>query len=371
MDWERRSAKAPNRTLYEGLAEADFLGRMVRNFHDITGLGLTQFTLLSRSDQAHRDTVWSEDHPKIMEEYRDYVFPQDPRMAAYAACVGRFHACWEVVDTEALEAMDFIGAWADRKDVDKRWGAASVWPIDHEQLGVLAVVRPRREGAYDLKELRLAERLKEHVRRAAQLHLFLANHREHGRAVSHAWGSGTTPVFLIGTGRRILSMNEAAEVMVQRCDVVQARWGLLCALNDFETRALDHALSAAALHGLFIPQGTLQVPLQGFGGQMAWAADIIAVAPVQQELGLNSAVRAIVTLREVRSKSDAMVRRLLFLGLSRPQALAVRAFRQYNDIPQASQMLGLTPRALRRLLRGALERLGCQDWMEFVTRAGI
>ncbi|HAJ44994.1 MAG TPA: hypothetical protein DCL54_00240 [Alphaproteobacteria bacterium] len=357
--------------LYDGVGEPNFYERLARNIHETSGLGFTQLTLIGREDMAHRETAWSEDHAKQMEEYRQHIVHVDPRVPAYLARPGRFRACWEVIDTQAFERLDFVGAWVDRKDVNKRWGAASVWHADGDHIGVLALLRSRQEGFYQRDELEAADVMRLHLKRAVKLHLFLSSDDCAVHPLRDRWAGKSSPVFILGAERRILAYNRAAEALLKRGDVVHKRWGVLNLRNMFAAQTLDQALASAASYGEVLPKGTLHVPLHGFGGQMTWTGDVIPVAPVQRELGFDGAALAILTLRELRVKGDAVFDRLRFLGLTRDEAIVARSLRQHHDVKRVAAALNLEHRTVRAMVQAIFEKTGTRDWTEFLATAKI
>jgi hypothetical protein len=290
--------------LYEGVGERDFLTRMTVAVNNGMSMGVTQWSRLDRASLKATDTVWSRPSPaSLYSEYERHYAVHDPRITAAFEKFGQFLPCWRLVDAGAFERSVIVNEWSDRKDVDTRWTAVCIWGVDDENLGLLALCRPRKDGPIQLDELKIVKRLRSHVRRAAQLH-FLFRGEPRGRAFDDAWCSRSRPVFLLGKGRRILAVNEAGQDLLSMGDVFQTRWGELTARTPRLLAALDNALAAARRFDLDIHPRPLAVAWPRLGGLTTLKVEVMALPGVAAELGLGERADAILMCREVPHRAQ-------------------------------------------------------------------
>jgi hypothetical protein len=294
-DWTRFAAG-----LYQGITNRNYFLEMTVTMERGVGIGMVQWTTVERSNGVPLDNCWSSPcDQKIIDEYTQHIQPIDPRIKASLDNFGAFLPCWRILDPKEFDKSPVVGDWTDRKDINRRWGAACVWNIDERHAGLLALLRPRTKGAFQIDELKVVKRLRSHIRRAAQLHLLFRDHPPRGRAFDDAWGSPIRPVFLLGKGRRLLTANAAGLDLLSAGDVFQTRWGELTAREPNLLAALDNALSAARQFDLEIHPRPIAVAWPRFGGMNAIKAEVMAVPGLTAELGLGERAEALIVCREV------------------------------------------------------------------------
>jgi hypothetical protein len=302
-NWTRLAA-----SLYDGITGHSFLERVTVSVNHATGMGVTQWTKLDRLTLSPADTSWSRPTPQTLNaEYEREFAPHDPRIAAALKNFGRLLPCWRLVDNDAFEKSFIVHEWSDRKDIDCRWSAVSIWGVDDDNLGLLAVLRPRKAGPIQIDELRIVNRLRSHIRRAAQLHYLFREQSSRGRTFDDAWASPIRPVFLLGRGRRLLAANGAGHDLLGAGDVFQTRWGELTARAPRLLAALDNALAAARRFDLDIHPKPIAIGWPRFGGLTALKAEVMAIPGLSAELGLGERAEALVICREVPRRQPAIL----------------------------------------------------------------
>jgi hypothetical protein len=293
--WRTLSAK-----IYEGVADRTFLERMTAALNDGMGMGVTQWSGVNRATMSASGTAWSRPSPpSLYAEYERYYAVHDPRIEAALQNFGKFLPCWRLVDPEKFEKSIIVNEWSDRRDIDTRWTSVCIWGVDDDNLGLLAFCRPRKDGPIQLDELHIANRLRSHVRRAAQLHFLFSETPLRARAFDDAWGSPIRPVFLMGKGRRLLAANEAGHSLLAMGDVFQTQWGELTAREPRLLAALDNALAAAHRFDLDITPRQIFLGWPRYGGMTALKAEVMALPGVAAETGLGEQAQAVIMCREV------------------------------------------------------------------------
>jgi hypothetical protein len=287
-------------SLYDGVADSSFLERMTIKVNSGLGMGVTQWSGLDRATLTPAGTAWSRPSPpSLYEEYERYYAAHDPRVHNAFQKFGQFVPCWQLVDAEAFDKSAIVNEWSDRKDIDTRWAAVSIWGVDDKNLGLLALCRPRKEGPIQLDELRPAKRLRSHIRRAAQLHYLFREQSPRGRAFDDAWGSRSQAVFLLGHGRRLLGSNGAGHDLLAMGDVFQMRWGELVSREPRLSAALDTAIAAARRFDLDILPRPIAIGWPRFGGEATLRMEAMALPGIAADLGLGERVQTLLMCREV------------------------------------------------------------------------
>lgn len=298
-DWTRFAVG-----LYEGVSEATFLSKMTVKLENGLGLGLAQWNRIDRTTLTVSDTTWSKPTPPSLNaEYERNYAPHDPRIKSAFQNFGQFLPCWRLVDSAEFEKSIIVNEWSDRRDVAARWTAVCIWGIDKTSLGLLAFCRPRKDGPIQMEELRIVKRLRSHVRRAAQLHHLFRDEPPRGRAFDDAWNSRSQAVFLMGKGRRLLSMNHAAQSPLELGDVFHTRWGELSAREHRLAATLDNALAAARKFDLAIYPRPIAFAWPRFGGEVTLRTEILALHGVVAELGMGEQAEAVIICRDVPHRS--------------------------------------------------------------------
>jgi PAS domain-containing protein len=239
-----------------------------------------------------------------MDEYIEHIQPVDPRVHASLANYGVFLPCWKILDPAEFDKSPVVGDWTDRKDINRRWGAACVWDIDQAHAGLLAFLRPRTEGAFQMEELAPVKRLRSHVRRAAQLH-FLFRGAPGGRIFDHMWGAQSQAVFLLGRGKRLLGANEAAHEILRSGEIFAAAWGELIAREPRLAATLDHALAAARQFDLTIHPRSVTFAWPFKDGRTALHAEAMALPGLAAETGVGERVELLLFARTLLRQRKA------------------------------------------------------------------
>jgi hypothetical protein len=287
-------------SLYEGVTGYSFLERMTVSLNRALGMGVTQWSSVDRKTMSATGTVWSRPSPaSLYEEYARHYAVHDPRIEAAMRNFGRVLPCWRLVDAREFDKSIIVNEWSDRKDIDTRWSAISISGVDEDNLGLLAILRPRKDGPILFEELKIVKRLRSHIRRAAQLHNLFREQPPRGRAFDDAWGSRSRAVFILGRGRRLLTSNDGAQNLLQMGDVFQTRWGELTARDPILLATLDHALGAALQFDLSVSPRPIVFGWPRYGGMTTLRAEVMALPGIAAEIGLGERAEAILMCRDV------------------------------------------------------------------------
>jgi hypothetical protein len=290
--WTRFAA-----SLYQGLSAGDFLHGLTVRMEKRVGIGMVQWTTIKHATGQPIDNCWSTPcDPKLIDEYVEHIQPVDPRIHASLANFGAFLPCWSILDPFEFDKSPVVGDWTDRKDVNRRWGAACIWDIDAAHAGLLAFLRPRTEGAFQMEELAPVKRLRSHIRRAAQLH-FLFRDAPGGRLFDRAWGAQNQSVLLLGRGKRLLGANGAAHKLLRDGDVFTAAWGELIAKEPWLAATFDNALAAARQFDLTIHPRSVTFIWPRKDGQSALHAEVMALPGLGAETGIGERVELLLFAR--------------------------------------------------------------------------
>jgi hypothetical protein len=352
----RRSIDHFVRGLYDGITDAGYFDRLMRRAAADFGLYTAQWTDIDWRTNAAVGNYWSERFPELIVEYERDIWPHDPRIHGVLAHAGQFRTCWEVSDAAAFDKSWLAGEWTDRKDVDRRWGAGVVMPIDEQHAAFFTFIRPRRLGPVQLDELKTPRMLARHLRRAAELRLLLAGSLLASGFFADQWGSANRAVFWLGSERRVLARNMAAERLLSLGYVLTARWGRLAARTPHDDAVLEAALQAALREPP--PPAQIIAPLSGTGEGVAWKVRVVSLGSAASEIGVACGASLILAVDEVARSSPIDPRPLLRLGLRPTEAVLTLALNGGLGLQEAAAQLGLNPKAARHMLEEAALRLG-------------
>lgn len=347
--------------------EPDFLLRLGELLDRRTGIGMFQTQRIDLRTGAAGSVYFSRGFAmNVAGEYESWVMANDPRVPAVASAPGQIRACWGWIDEADFEKSEVV-CWLDRPDIDMRWGAAGLLPVNEESAMLVAGFRPRREGQFEASEVTLLQALAPLLSRTADLHMRLAeaaNFRASFLANCSRCGEAA---FILSARLGLLGTNAEAEALLSAGVVRLAGGGL-----ELGDRRDQSALIEAAAAALAQPDRTKPVrpfPLHVRGRVLVGRVLMIAGVP---SFGLARAQLLLLVSDRNRERAAAAID-LSGFGLTPREAELALALAGGATVQEHADARGISKETARIQLKACLQKLGVRrqsGLVRFITRLG-
>jgi DNA-binding CsgD family transcriptional regulator len=246
--------------------------------------------------------------------------------------------------------------------------AAGMVEVGPEALSVISVNGSEHREPLGDEDAALLEALVPHIRRAMQLHRRLLLADSASEDFASVMDSAPRPVLLVGSGGRIIFMNQAAVRLTGMRDGLRMDDGELRAGRVADTTRLRSLLDDAA--------GTSSGRGVGTGGVLALGRPsgrrplVVLVCPLSSQRALFAGVGPAVAVVFVTDPDqvvipDAAALRVLF-GLTPAEAKVTRLVAQGATLAEAAARLGVTRETIRTRMKTIFEKTDTHRQAELV-----
>jgi DNA-binding CsgD family transcriptional regulator len=240
------------------------------------------------------------------------------------------------------------------------------------EVSALTINRPEHWGPFEREDLELAERLRNHIRRAFELTARLGDLGLVGEGAAAALDQSPHAAFILTDGAMLRQANQAAEQLLTGHSGLVVRQGRLSASSPAASRQLDALVAAAASPDpLLRTGGSMALYVRGKRSPLA-----VTVAPIRSErlalFGHRPSVIVSVADPDAQCQlEDAELQRLF--GFTPAEARVALALLAGATVREAAARLDVSYHTVRHQLQNLLDKTGTTRQAELIallTRAG-
>jgi DNA-binding CsgD family transcriptional regulator len=198
--------------------------------------------------------------PEFLHGYATHFAPMNPWLTARKRLQPGHAVTGQMfVADDVLLRSEFYQDFLRQEDVFHVVGARIF--EKEEFASQLTLLRPRRKRAFGANAVNILDRLTPHLEQAMRLHHKLSEAGHHYRSLLEVINTITIGVFLVNDIGYVVEMNRAASEIVESCDGLLVRKGVLEAARSNENTTLKNLIAASALVGQnkVYPGGTVLV----------------------------------------------------------------------------------------------------------------
>jgi DNA-binding CsgD family transcriptional regulator len=353
---------------YQAAVEPNLWPDLLREFSDSIGGIAGALHWFDRSTGAHVYGSHSGLLDDGLAEYADHYWAQDPRVKwAFTHPPGDVFVDYNFTSERQMDRSEYYSDFLRRQGL--RYCIGIVALNERNQHCGIAVHRSRRQGAFDMPEMRIVRRLVPHFRRAVQLQERFSAVQARERCLSDAIDRLAMGTIFVDSGSRPLQMNRAAENILRQGDGLVATRNGLAAAQSAVTASLRRAVFEAAATGagrgfaagaaMRLPRPSAKRPLE------------ILIAPLpdhHQSLG-PTAPAAVVFVTDPhhipRTRTDLLAE---LHGLTRAEAELAEALVEGKTLASFAEETGRRPQTVRKTMKQVFAKTDTARQSELVLR---
>lgn len=354
--------------MYDAVLEPNYFQHMVELIDSNVDLGMIQFQAINLTNQTYGENHWSRPYPpNIIEEYRTHILPIDPRPRAAEKFFGQLVPCWQLIEPGEFDKSEIVRGWLDRKDVDRRWSAGCVWPIDRDEIAFLTALRPRREGAFGAAELSKLRAILPYVRRTAELHLKLSNLRHRTSNLAHAVDTLPHAIIVLDEARNIVSRSCAGEHLLALADGFTEKKGKLSCVRETDIKFVDRALAEAVSSHAQANDACLSFEVRRAHGRLPLRVRAVPLKPPSARISSPPAVLMLL-IEDPSAAVSGPFEVLRGFGLTPAEAKLAIAIAEGQSVKLFAEDRGLSQETVRTQLKRAMHKLSVSRQVELVRK---
>lgn len=354
--------------ILDAIGAEDFLLQVGEIVDRRTGLGMVQTQALDLKTGRAGDTLFSRGYAMdVAGEYERWVFATDPRVPAVQARLGTISACWQLIEPEKFDRSEIVRGWLDRPEIDMRWGMAGALPVEDGTAMLLAVMRPRREGAHSAEDVTAVQQLAPILRRAGRLHLRLAGERARPHALAEASARRGEAMVLLDGEMRLVLTNSVGEGLIDAGAAALDRCGRFVLKDPASQARLDAAVEAA-LPGAHASHGDSAFPVRLL--DRVHICRVIALGGIAPSHGFPPRATVAVFVSDPLAARPA-VAALRRFGLTQSEAETASAVANGETVSEIADRRRTSVDTVRTQIKIAMQKLGVRrqvDLTRFVAR---
>jgi len=238
---------------------------------------------------------------------------------------------------------------------------------DRERVGVLRVLRSRRQRCFDADDLKLLRLLVPHVGRALRLHRKLATARGQAATGNEVLDWFPTGVILLSRSGHVLTTNRAASAILARRDGLAVGPRRLCAADQHTSTALQTLIWRASNQNpgpTWSPVETMRLARPSGARPL----DVL-VAPVRSSFlaSLDQQAVVVVFVADPEDRIGTPVEIVAcYLGLTFSEAKLVLALAQGKTLQEAADEFGISAHTALTQRKSAMAKTGVRRQSELV-----
>ncbi len=322
----------------------------------IPGCGSNLFSQNTLYNIAQVHYSWG-DNPHYVQLYLDKYVNLNPFFPAIAFDeVGRVGVQSDVVPFDEFHQTRFYREWCEPQGyVDCLYCV-----LDKSETGcaMITVRRNKEDGPVDDEACRRMRLVVPHVRRAVLISRALEHSQATTTNLTELFDRMSAAIFLVGSGGRIVYVNEAGERLLSQNDVLVRRMDSLVILDPRATAALNSIILIKD-HNAGDDENSAPIPLTGKIGESYFAHILPLTSGLRRQVADGYAARAAVFIRKAK------------LGWASPAELVAKAYKltsseirvlyavaEEEGIGKVAEMLGISGETVRTHLKHIFEKTG-------------
>lgn len=354
--------------MYDAVLEPNYFQHMVELIDRSVDLGMIQFQAINLTNETYGENHWSRPYPpNIVEEYRAHILPIDPRPRAAGKFFGQLVPCWQLIEPAEFDKSEIVRGWLDRKDVDRRWSAGCVWPIDRDEIAFLTALRPRREGAFGDAELGKLRAILPYVRRTAELHLKLSNLRHRVSNLVHTVDTLPRAIIVLDEARNIVSRSHEGERLLALADGFTAKRGKLGCAREADIKFVDRALAEVASGHPRADDACLSFEVRRTHGRPPFRVRAVPLKPPSAQIGASSALLMLL-VEDPTAAVRGPFEMLRAFGLTPAETKLAIAIAEGQSVKLFAEHRGLSQETVRTQLKRAMHKLSVSRQVDLVRK---
>jgi|GEM_PF-3698252 len=357
-------------TVYGSAGDAGYWQRVVEAFSSCVDGGVGQISAHGpRWGDVRIFAVPAFVPQAAIEDYIQVYADGDPRVAGAADRSGRMVACHELVDTDSFERTALVTEFLDRKELNLRWCCGHVEGLDTDTTMLVSLMRERRRGPFEPREVAAIERLSRHLHRAARLHADLAQTELALARLEATLDQLSDAVFVCERDGRVRHMNQAAVRLAERGDSVLVAAGFLRAAQIDAVQRLARAMTDAACLSPNFPSGRADVVLH----RPADGSPVVArLHPLPRHLGTDVRTargEIVIVVRDPITSSLSDAGALRALGMTAREIHLTQALIDGKTLAEHAAERNVSIETVRSQMKSALSKAGVSRQAELVALA--
>jgi len=226
-----------------------------------SAFGSTSATLLIQESGQPKILTMTENIRSSMDSYKQYFWDKDVWVqSGLRFAMPQVRVSQEFLPDAEFQETEFYREWVRHIDIFHMVG--SIFRAGQDDLGVIAIHRPRSAGSYQEEDKTLVARFLPHLQRALQIRKRLGQASELQRLSLEALSRTDTAIILVAADGRIIFANPDAEALLTRGRALRIQSGRLAAATPSDTARLLSLIRSASNMGEARnePGGVMAIP---------------------------------------------------------------------------------------------------------------
>jgi len=348
--------------IYDAALAPDRWTQTLTRYADLQGADASNVICRSPGNEQVDFDAAARIDPSDLEAYADYYVNRDVFVSAGAALrAGTIFISSQYVPNHILERTEFYNDFLLQQDV--HYFLSPILRAAADGLWTAPVLRRKRRGDFDAEEIRLAEQLAPHFRRALQIQQLIAPAAAAAHAHADAWDRLRIGVVLFNAQGEVCFVNRSAGAMLRADDGLRITGRHLAPARPADTIRLTRLLATVLRPDAGdLPNAGGFAAIHRPSGREAFH---LMVAPAPGAPELMSLVRPDITVKALAfiSEPDCIAvatteaMQTLF-GLTPTEAAVCGELGRGRTVTEAAAQLRVKPRTVRRHLEHVFEKTG-------------
>jgi DNA-binding CsgD family transcriptional regulator len=302
------------------------------------------------------------------DEYIAHINAINPRMH-YSLRQRSPHVAWDylIANERAIRRHEFYD-WL-RKQKLKYFVGGRIRDVGSRST-FASVDFTARQGHPDRGRIQLFSRLVPHIRNARAISELRSNLPFAGECEGLLLDRTSTAIFMLGAEGRVAFMNQTADELVTRADVVSVRDGRLTFESaDSEVRFEQNLDALIKAQGRGEIHGDVTMQIEGRTGAGLVLRLLPSPRPVRSAHGISVAAHVLIDAPP-RASATLMVQLQAIYGLTRREAELTQRLWEYGALPPAAEAMQISVNTGRNHLQRAFAKMGTRSQNELMKRMG-
>ena len=325
----------------------------------------TQISVQNRAHgHVHRLSQTANYTPALITDHREYYYKLDIWVRrAQELGLSRILMSKDLVDDDVFERSEFFQDFARKLGIFYIVG--TVFPVASDAVGVLGIHRPKRQGAYDENDRRVAGILFSHLRKALTIRQSLIAGRAKRQAPVDALERMSIAALVVTDDATILYANAKAEEMLRAETAICMTNGKLAVRTRATSERLGLLIAEAAAiasNELKPATGALTIPREGR------LPVTVLVAPLrdQDRSWTGTAQHALLLIRDPEHSAANTLALQSLLGLTPSEAAIVSALTRGRSLDGIAGELHISLNTVRTHLKHIFQKTGQRSQLDLV-----